>query len=298
MICIGCLLEWDGSWLSKVRADASNSEGESAASAINRFRQPQLPLGEEERKMESRTIDRVSGEENGPRIPEPMVFDLVRPLGAKRGEWEVNTLALIPLDRKSETIDEVQDPLGLVRRSSDKQGVEWAPEIELVLADGIAVEFELPMENSTLEAYKLAGQLTFGTAFKNRFIHGAQTIVQYNIDPKRWTTTLLYLAGFRLDPTWSILGMVGARGITNEAPGGLDVEVLSNASLFADLTERLVGGIEINLNQVVGGDLSLLLMPQGQYEISKSWMIQAGGGAQFTNAFILPQIGFRLIHEF
>jgi hypothetical protein len=32
------------------------------------------------------TIERASGEEKGPRIAEPMVFDLIRPLGAKRGE--------------------------------------------------------------------------------------------------------------------------------------------------------------------------------------------------------------------
>ncbi|MEW6246387.1 MAG: hypothetical protein AB1555_06720 [Nitrospirota bacterium] len=37
---------------------------------------------EEEREPE--TMERVSGEEKGPRIPEPMVFDLVRPLGATR----------------------------------------------------------------------------------------------------------------------------------------------------------------------------------------------------------------------
>lgn len=298
LICIGWLLEWDGGWISNVQAHASTFGSESAASAIDRFRQPRLPLGGKKREIESRTIERVSGEESGPRIPEPMVFDLVRPLGAKKGEWEVNTFALIPLDRKSKTIDDLQDPLGLVRRSSDKQGIEWAPEIEWVLADGIAIEFEFPMENSTLEAYKVAGQWTFGTAFDIRFIHGAQTIVQYNIDPGRWTTTLLYVGGGRLDSTWSILGMFGARGITNDAPGGSAVEVLSNVTLFADLTERLVGGLETNFNQVVGGDLSWLLMPQLHYEVSQNWMVQAGGGAQFTSGFILPQLGFRLIREF
>jgi hypothetical protein len=210
----------------------------------------------------------------------------------------VNVLALIPLRRKTGTINEVTDPSGLVRRSPDKQGVEWAPEIELVLADGIAIEFELPMEDSTLEAYKAAGQLTFGTAFNNRFIHGAQTIVQYNIDSKLWETSLLYLAGFRFDTTWSILGMFGSRGFTNGAPGGSDVELLSNVTLFADLTERLVAGIETNLNQVIGGDTAFLLMPQLHYEVSQHWMIQAGGGAQFTSEFILPQLGFRLIREF
>lgn len=50
---------------------------------------------------ETETIERVSGEERGPRIPEPMVFDLVRPLGAKHREGEINVLNVIPLRRKS-----------------------------------------------------------------------------------------------------------------------------------------------------------------------------------------------------
>jgi hypothetical protein len=298
LICIGCLVK-GGEIFSPAQAEFFDLGLESTIPAIARIRQPQLLLGEGWQEIgASRTIERVSGEERGPRIPEPMVFDLVRPLSAKKGEWEVNTLALIPLDQKSETINEVADPSGLVRRSSDKMGIEWAPEIEVVLADGIALEFELPMEKTTLEAYKVAGQWTFGTAFRNRFIHGAQTIVQYNIDPKRWSAALLYLGGWRLDSTWSILGMVGARGITNGASGGSDVEILSNVTLFADLTERLVGGVETNFIQVVGGDPSLLIMPQLHYEMSKHWMVQAGGGAQFTSEFILPQLGFRLIREF
>ncbi|MCC6964995.1 MAG: hypothetical protein IT391_01760 [Nitrospira sp.] len=69
-----------------------------------------------------------------------MVFDLVRPLGARRGEVEFNTLGLVPLTRKTRKVDDVTDLLGLVRRSPDTQGVEWAPEAEFVLTDGIALE--------------------------------------------------------------------------------------------------------------------------------------------------------------
>lgn len=59
------------------------------------------------------TIDRASGEEKGPRIPEPMVFDLARPLGARRGEAELNTLGFVPLTRNTRRVDDVTDPLGL-----------------------------------------------------------------------------------------------------------------------------------------------------------------------------------------
>ena len=265
-----------------------------------------LELGEMRRRWFSssqeenhhETIERVSGEENGPRVPEPMVFDLIRPLGAKRGEAEANVLGLIPLRRKSGTVDDVPDPLGLVRRSPDSQQIEWAPEFELALADGFAIEVEFPWENSQLEAYKAAAQLTFGTAMGNRLIHGAQTIVQYDRDPGLWTTTWLYLSGFRLDDTWSIFGMFGPRIEIGNAAGGANTEILANVTVFADITDRLVGGIETNFGQVINGQAALLVMPQIHYEVSKHWMIQTGVGARFTQDVALPEVGFRVIREF
>jgi hypothetical protein len=44
-------------------------------------------------------------------IPEPMIFDLVRGLGARRGEFEVNVLTQVPLN------------------DTRSRAVEWAPEI-------------------------------------------------------------------------------------------------------------------------------------------------------------------------
>lgn len=246
----------------------------------------------------SDTIDRVSGEEKGPRIPDPMVFDLVRPLGAKRGEGEINVLGLIPLRRTSRAVDDASDPLGLVRRSPDTQGIEWAPEIEYVLRDDLAVEFELPMENGCVEAYKGAGQVTFGTALDYQFIHGAQVIVQYDRDPKLWTTTFLYLAGFRFNETWSVFGMFGPRAELGGRVVDRRTEWLSNVTLFADVTHRLVAGIETNFGQVIDGHASWLIMPQLHYEVSKRWMIQGGVGTRITKDLTLPEVGFRLIREF
>lgn len=247
---------------------------------------------------DSETIDRVSGEEKGPRIPDPMVFDLVRPLGAKRGEAEFNTLALVPLSRKTQRVDNVADPLGLVRRSDDLQGIEWAPEIEYAVADGVAVEVEVPMENISVEAYKMAGQATLGTLWNHRFIHGAQAIAQYNRDPRFWTTTWLYLAGFRFDKTWSIFGMFGPRFEHGNSLGGFRKEVLSNVTLFADVTNRTAVGVETNFGQVLGGSAAVLVMPQVHYEVSKRWMVQGGTGVRVTTRLVLPEIGFRIIREF
>lgn len=245
-----------------------------------------------------KTLDRVSGEDRGPQIAEPMVFDLIRPLGAKAGEGEVNVLGLMPLRHQSRRANNLADPLGLVRRSPDRQGLEWAPEIEYAVCDGVALEFEAPMENTHLEAYKAAGQITFGTELNHRFIHGAQVIVQYDRDPKLWTTTLLYLAGFRFDETWSVFGMFGSRAEVGGPIPNKTVEWLSNLSFFADVTDRTVGGVETNLSQAVGGNTELLVMPQLHYEINRYWMIQAGVGTRVTTGLTLPEAAFRIIREF
>jgi len=244
------------------------------------------------------TLERTSGEDLGPRIAEPMVFDLIRPLGAKRGEGEVNVLGLVPLRQTSRRVNDVADSLGLVRRSRDREGLEWAPEIEYAVCDGVALEFEVPMENAHLEAYKGAAQFTFGTALNHHYIHGAQAIVQYDRGPSLWTTTLLYLAGFRFDKTWSVFGMFGSRVEVVGPVSGKAVELLSNITLFADVTDRIVAGIETNLGQVVEGNTEFLVMPQLHYEIDRYWMIQGGVGGRFTTGITLPVASFRIIREF
>lgn len=55
-------------------------------------------------------------EDTIPHIPEPMVFDLMRPLHARAGEVEVNTIGILP-------------PGGRLK---------WAPELEATLLDGLA----------------------------------------------------------------------------------------------------------------------------------------------------------------
>ena len=63
-------------------------------------------------------------------IPEPLIFDLVRGLGAERGEFEANVLGEFPLGDKS------------------GRGIEWAPEVEYAIVDGFALEFEVPFHGS------------------------------------------------------------------------------------------------------------------------------------------------------
>jgi hypothetical protein len=217
--------------------------------------------------------------DDAPRIPEPMVFDLVRPLGARRGEAEINTLAVIPLNR-------------------NRGRAEWAPEVEVALTDGFAVEFELPFEEWTLESYKLALQLTFGTAFENRYIHGTQLILEYFRDTDNLTPTLLYVAGVQFDDYWSALAMAGFR----TEFGGLDranrTEKLVNFSLFRHVGDYTSLGMETNIASTLGGRTEFRLMPQVHHEIRNHIMLQFGFGSLFTPEETIPEFATRLIYSF
>lgn len=219
---------------------------------------------------------------NLPLIPEPMVFDMVRPLGAKRGELEVNTLALFPL-------------------RSDGQPVDWAPEIEYAFADGWGFEFELPFENGTLESYKFALQGTFGALANNRAIHGVQYFTEIDAHTGRLDHTLVYILGARYGNKWSSLTMVGFN-IPNDLrePGeARDDAVLVNHSVFKELGKNNIIGVETNIR--AGRDrTSWLVMPQVHQKLMENLMLQAGLGAQRPRfgGRVHPTAGVRLIREF
>lgn len=217
--------------------------------------------------------------DDAPRIPEPMVFDLVRPLGARRGEAEVNVLGIFPLNRN----------LG---------EAEWAPEVEVALADGFAVEFELPFEEWSLKAYKAAAQLTFGTAFNNSFIHGAQAIVLYDKDTGNVTPTLLYLAGLQFDENWSALAMAGLRTELESDDRANRTETLFNLSLFRHVGDYTTLGVETNHSSSLASGTEFRLMPQVHHELQDHIMIQFGAGCLFTEEASVPEAATRLIYSF
>ncbi len=217
--------------------------------------------------------------DDSPRIPEPMVFDLVRPLGARRGEAEVNVLGVFPLNRN---VGEA----------------EWAPEVEIALADGFAIEFELPFEEWTLKTYKAAGQLTFGTAFNDSFIHGTQVIVEYDKDSGHVTPTLLYIAGLQFDEYWSCLAMAGLRTELNGDDRGNRTETLFNFSLFRHVGYYTTLGVETNHSSSLVGGTEFRLMPQVHHELQGHIMVQFGAGCLFTQEATVPEAATRLIYSF
>lgn len=193
------------------------------------------------------------GSQGGPHVPEPMLFDLVRPLGASRGELEVNTLA----------------------EHARSGSAEWAPEIEFAISDGLAVEFELPFEGGTLEKYKVAVQGTLGTLRGGRMIHGWQGIGYYGRETASYSWDLLYLNGAELQPRWSVFNMVGAR--RSDFSGERSYTALMNNSVFYDYSQKLTLGLELN-HEIGQGAWRSRFAPQVHYDFNSHLHLQAGGG--------------------
>jgi hypothetical protein len=192
-----------------------------------------------------------------PEIPEPMAFDLVRPLGARRGEFEFNTLKLW----------------------SWRGGFELAPEIEYAFADNHAVELEVPIHREVPVAVKVAYQPTLGTFAANKGVHGLQFISQGGFQGRPSQGTALYLLGYRWSPSFSALFMGGTQksvGGEHECSSGC---ALLNGSLFAEPSRRLQLGLETNLRAGSEG-ARWMVMPQLRVHASKNFNLQAGLGAE------------------
>ncbi len=213
--------------------------------------------------------------QEAPNVAEPMVFDLVRPLGAKRGELEVNALAQRSLSGPDHT-------------------VEWAPEIEYAVADGFAIELELPLSGRRVTNYKVGLQQTFGLLNHGRGIHGIQYLGLWNREHRRWDSSILYVIGNRFGPRTSTLTMVGVGDVG--AAGPQTRALLLNHTSFYDVGDRTVAGVEVNLR--IGRERSTLIMPQLQQNVGERFQLQVGvGGLRHEGDAWRPRAGIRVVRQ-
>ncbi len=220
----------------------------------------------------------ASAEETGeyPHVPEPMVFDMMRPLGAKKGELEANTLA-------------VMSPSG-------DRTVAWAPEVEYAFADGFAVEAELPFEDGRLAELKLGLQAAWGSFNSGRSAHGVQYLGIYDRHSGRYSNTLVYMLVHRFNDRWSSVSMAGLSDISLGGGPARNAAVI-NHSTFYDASDRSVLGVEVNF--LGGYDGHVTVMPQLHQNIGRTMSLQAGFGGQKARGDALrPRAGLRLIREF
>jgi hypothetical protein len=208
------------------------------------------------------------------RLPEPMVYDLVRPLNAQKGELEINSLFLNQLSRTGQT-------------------TEWAPEIEYAFLDRYAVELEFPFEGQHLGAYKLALQGTFKNE-STQFVHGWQWIGLYNKHGRSKIFDGVYLAGYQITPSVSVFSMTGARFTRTQRQ--TRAQALFNPSMFYNARTRLTLGMETNLAMGKREERQQLFMPQSHVTLTKRYSFQFGAGAtRHGTSTPKPVMGFRLV---
>lgn len=217
-------------------------------------------------------------------IPEPLNFDLVRGLGAKKGELEINALAEFPFMNISD------------------RGIDWAPEIEYALFDGFAVELEFPMNNGELEAYKAAIQYTIGQP-SSRFIHGIQVMAETYTHESLTELNLLYVPAYRFNEVWSAIGLFGVMLEYGSDRAARDYTMILNASIFANLNHHWVLGLEFNntnttLQRVDDNEMILHVIPQVHYEMDNGLSFQFGIGPKFDEGHTETSALLRVIKTF
>jgi hypothetical protein len=216
----------------------------------------------------------VNAAGRGPRLHEPLYFDLVRGLGAHAGELEMNTL--------------VTEELGA-------QGVEtrWAPEVELAVLDGLALELELPHVEDELQAIKGAVQLTLPAPSHIR--HGVQILEEHSLVLAQSEEKLsgLYLIGTG-SGRFSALLLAGAQGWLDQ-DGESSLHSLSNLSFFCELGKQSVLGLETDLRLGEAGLESLRVLPQFHQSFGNHIALQLGLGLAARVDQIAPFASTRLI---
>ena len=212
-----------------------------------------------------------------PHIPEPMVFDMVRPMGARKGELETNILAVSPL-------------------SGQERALEWAPEVEYAVANGFALELELPFEGTRLAELKMGAQATIGTFDRGRIVHGLQYLGIYERESGRTSQALLYMLGRRHSERLSTMTMVGV-GDVRMGQSESDAGLLVNHSTFYDLGRDWIAGVEVNYKSHRDGGVAVI--PQFHAPLADKVNVQLGAGVDRQRGErARPVGGVRLIKEF
>ena len=210
--------------------------------------------------QDARSEDSDASNSSQSQRPEPMVFDLVDPIDAKKGELEINAL------------------LDISPRAGE---LRWSPEIEYTFMDGHSIELELPIENDFLQQYKISLQGSFGKLAKGRMLHGWQAIGRRKNDEKVFAAEILYLNDYKFSDTWSMMNMLGVRH-TGLGKSGEFVGLLNN-SLFYSYSKHLALGIELN-SEIEERRWRYRLTPQLQYVFNKHSILQVGGGPSQLNS--------------
>ncbi|QED36902.1 phosphoribosylformylglycinamidine synthase [Antarcticibacterium arcticum] len=234
---------------------------------------------------------------------EPLYIDLIRDLGARKGEKEWNIGAGI------------SDNL-------DFDSYEFLVEYEWAVADRLGLEIEIPVTlfsrnavRSTniskpadrIESIKLAGQYTFLVSEKLQTSLAFGNIVEIELADlnglslNNLTQGLLinpfFVAATRLTPSWHALLYTGPRFLTgwNGHENSVAYEINSNLHYMIPNTSNFIG---LEVNQLIhDGKLETVLRPQMRVEIMETLKIGIVPGISLNRNNERFSSFIRLIYE-
>jgi hypothetical protein len=234
---------------------------------------------------------------------EPLYIDLIRDLGARKGEKEWNIGAGI------------SDNL-------DFDSYEFLVEYEWAVADRLGLEIEVPVTvfsrnslnignfsrpNDRVESLKLAGQYTFLVSDKLQTSLALGSIAEIElVDLNRLSFNNLtqgvvlnpfFVAATRLTPSWHALLYTGPRFFRgwNGHENSFAYEINSNLHYMIPNTSNFIG---LEVNQLVeNGELKTVLRPQMRVEIKDSLKIGIVPGISLNRDEERFSSFIRLIYE-
>ena len=195
-------------------------------------------------------------------FPEPMVFDLMRGLDAKKGETEFNLLTSSNF-------------------TSHDHHLLLNPEFEYAIADGLALELEIPIDQKPISS-KLGMQYSL-TPPSTKFMMGMQAIYEHFFEQDREDFSLSGIINLRISERVSLISVVGLRDAT--MVGHHDhYALIMNISLFYQYSDRLSLGLENDRNIYYGKQkLKALSIPQVSWKLNKNVKVQTGVGFNWHN---------------
>jgi len=142
-----------------------------------------------------------------------------------------------------------------------------------------------------------------GSSRNNKFIHGIQFLSESYFDDAITELSLLYVPAYRFNETWSAIGLFGMMLELGSDAVNDNYTILLNASVFADLSDRIVDGIEFNntnptIQEIDSNEMEWLILPQLHYEFFNGFSVQTGLGVRFTDERNFTTASLRVIKSF
>jgi hypothetical protein len=198
-----------------------------------------------------------------PHVPEPMELDLVRGLAPDAGELEANVLATLPM-------------------RIERDGIEWAAEIEWAPLRDVALELEVPFSGYRVDAVKLVAQATLGRSRRDRVAHGLQLAVALPLraDP---SMQAVHVVCMRFGRRGGLVTLAGARISLPTVRRAPEAGAVVATSVFASLPADRAVGVEASF---VGGrhDGRLSILPQIHLPLGRYARAQFGVGVHHALA--------------